>query len=171
MVNKKVKNATVVEYDGIKFKSKLEAAFYKLLTQAGFEPKYEERTYLLWKGCKPTVPFYTKDRKTKLLKLDVTKLRNMTYTPDFTFNYNGKLIIIEAKGKENDTYPLKRKLFRGLLEDYIHDNPLFFEVFSKKQLQQAIEIIKSYEPIGKEDTGTSAESPTERCSYCRQAPE
>ena len=89
-MNKKVKNATVIEYDSIRFKSKLELAFYKLLIQAGFEPKYEERTYLLWEGYKPTIPFYTKDRKTKLLKLENTKLKNITYTPDFTFNYNGR---------------------------------------------------------------------------------
>lgn len=171
MANKKVKNATVIEYNGVSFKSKLEVSFYKILLQAGFEPQYERRTYLLWEGCKPTVPFYTKDRKTELLKLDETKLRNMTYTPDFTFNYNGRLIIIEAKGKENDTYPLKRKLFRGLLESCTHDNPLFFEVFTQKQLLQAIEIIKSYEPINPEDTGIIAQSPTERCQDCRQTPE
>nr|DAI45473.1 MAG TPA: Endonuclease [Bacteriophage sp.] len=161
-MNKKVRNATVIEYNGIKFKSKLEAAFYKLLIEAGFEPQYEQRTYLLWEGYKPTIPFYTKDKKTKLLKLKDTKLKNITYTPDFTFNYNGRLIIIEAKGKENDTYPLKRKLFRGLLECVASDNPLFFEVFSQKQLLQAIEIIKSYETIDKEDTGVVASSPTKR---------
>lgn len=171
MKNKKIKNATFVEYNSIKFRSKLEASFYRLLLEAGFEPQYERRTYLLWEGCKPTVPFYTKDKKTKLLKLDETKLRNMTYTPDFTFNYNGRLIIIEAKGKENDTYPLKRKLFRGLLEGCTHDNPLFFEVFTQKQLLQAIEIIKSYEPINPEDTGVVAQSPTERCQDCRQTTE
>lgn len=171
MKNQKIKNATSIEYNSIRFKSKLELSFYKILLQAGFEPQYERRTYLLWEGCKPTVPFYVKDRKTKLLKLDETKLRNMTYTPDFTFNYNGRLIIIEAKGKENDTYPLKRKLFRGLLEGCTHDNPLFFEVFTQKQLLQAIEIIKSYEPINPEDTGIVAQSPTERCQDCRQTPE
>lgn len=171
MPNKKVKNATVIDFNGIHFKSKLELAFYKILTQAGFEPQYEQKTYLLWEGCKPTIPFYTRDKKTKLLKLDETKLRNMTYTPDFTFNYNGRLIIIEAKGKENDTYPLKRKLFRGLLEGYSHDNPLFFEVFTQKQLLQAIEIIKSYEPINNEDTSTITASPTERCEDCRETPE
>lgn len=171
MGNKKVKNATEIVFDGIKFKSKLEAAFYKILTQAGFNPQYEQRTYLLWKGYKPTVPFYTKDKKTKLLKLYKDKLRNMTYTPDFTFNYNGRLIIIEAKGKENDTYPLKRKLFRGLLEGQTNDNPLFFEVYTQKQLLQAIEIIKSYEPINKEDRGIIAIPATERCEPCRQIPE
>lgn len=169
MTNKKVKNATVIEYNGIKFKSKLELAFYKLLVQAGFNPQYERKTYLLWEGCKPTVPFYTRDNKTKLLKLDNTKLRNMTYTPDFTFTYNGRFIIIEAKGKENDTYPLKRKLFRGLLENEVPDNPLFFEVFTQKQLLQAIEIIKSYD-LNTENTGTCAESPQEGCENCPETP-
>lgn len=147
MVNKKVRNATVIIYNNIRFKSKLEVSFYKILVQAGFEPKYEEKTYLLWEGYKPTIPFYTKNKKTKLLKLDMTKLRDMTYTPDFTFNYNGRLIIIEAKGKENDTYPLKKKLFRKLLENHPEENPLFFEVFSQRQLQEAIKIIKSYEAV------------------------
>ena len=171
MVNKKVKNATVIEYNGIRFKSKLEVSFYKMLLQAGFNPQYECKTYILWKGFKPTIPFYTKHKKTRLLKLNITKLQNMTYTPDFTFNYNGRLIIIEAKGKENDTYPLRRKLFRGLLESYSQDNPLFFEVFTQKQLLQAIEIIKSYEAINSEDTNIIAKSPAERCENCKQTPE
>ena len=169
MANKKVKNATVIEYNGIKFKSKLELSFYKLLVQAGFEPQYERRTYILWEGCKPTIPFYTKDKKTKHLKLDNVKKTNMTYTPDFTFNYKGRLIIIEAKGKENDTYPIKRKLFRGWLEKRIPDNPLFFEVFTQKQLLQAIEIIKSYD-LDTKDTGPCAESPREGCPDCRETP-
>lgn len=168
MANKKVKNATVIEYDGITFKSKLECAFYKELKEAGFEPQYESRTYLLWKGLKPTIPFYTRDRKTKEIKLEMTKLRDMTYTPDFTFNHNGHFIIIEAKGKENDTYPLKRKLFRGLLEDIAPDNPLFFEVFSKKQLLEVINIIKSYD--SREDKSIIKASPKEGHSYCRETP-
>lgn len=162
MVNKKVKNATVIEYNGIEFKSKLEVTFYKMLLLAGFKPQYEKRTYLLSEGFKPTIPFYTKDKKLKLLKLDMKKLRDMTYTPDFTFNYNGRLIIIEAKGKENDTYPLKRKLFREVLEHCTDDNPLFFEIFTQKQLLQAIEIIKSYEAINPKDTSIAGTPANER---------
>lgn len=170
MANKKVKNATVIEYNGIKFKSKLECAFYKKLLEAGFDPQYEHRTYLLWNGFRPSVPFYTKDKATKMLRLDMAKLRDMTYTPDFTFNYNGHLVIIEAKGKANDTYPLKRKLFRGLLEGMTHDNPLFFEVFTQKQLLEAINIIKSY-GISREDTSNAPESPQEGYTTCAETPE
>lgn len=151
MSNKRVKNATIIQYRDIKFKSKLEATFYKMLLQAGFNPQYESKTYVLWNGFKPTIPFYTKDRKTKDLKLSTDKLRDITYTPDFSFNYNGLEIIIEAKGKENDTYPIKRKLFRKILEK-LSPKPLVFEVFNKKQLLSAIEIIKSYEAINTENT-------------------
>ena len=151
MSNKRVKNATIIQYRDIKFKSKLEATFYEMLLQAGFNPQYESKTYVLWNGFKPTIPFYTKDRKTKDLKLSTDKLRDITYTPDFSFNYNGLEIIIEAKGKENDTYPIKRKLFRKILEK-LNPKPLVFEVFNKKQLLSAIEIIKSYEAISTENT-------------------
>jgi hypothetical protein len=168
--NKKVKNAKVIVYNNIRFKSKLEVSFYKILTQAGFNPQYERITYLLWKGFKPTIPFYTKDKKTKLLKLDEVKLRDMTYTPDFTFRYNGRLIIIEAKGKENDTYPLKKKLFRGLLESMTLDNPLFFEVFTQKQLLQAIEIIKSYGSVNRENQCCSSCITEEGHRDCRETP-
>lgn len=94
----------------------------------------------------------------------------MTYTPDFTFNYNGRLIIIEAKGKENDTYPIKKKLFRGVLET-LPNNPMFFEIFNKKQLLQAIEIIKSYESINPKDKDIVAVPTTKGHTDCKQIPE
>lgn len=161
MINKKVKNATPVEYNGIHFKSTLELTVYKELVQAGFEPKYEQRSFILWHGFRPTVPFYTREEKKAkskvILKMD--KLRNMIYTPDFTFDYNGHLIIIEVKGRENDVYPIKRKMFRQALEDYTYESPLFFEVFSKDQLLQVIKIIKSYDAVNREDTDLISESP------------
>ena len=49
---------------------------------------------------------------------------------------------------ENDCYYLKKKLFRKYLEDLYNTTgkkSIFFEVYSKKQLLQAIEIIKQYE--------------------------
>jgi hypothetical protein len=76
-----------------------------------------------------------------MLKLNSTKLIDTTYTPDFTFEYHGALIIIEAKGFENDVFPLKKKMFRGVLE-HLNQNAIFFEIYTKKQLLQAIEIIK-----------------------------
>jgi hypothetical protein len=142
MANKKIRGATSLVSDGISFKSKLEVVIYKELLRAGFNPKYEERKFVIWEGIKPTKPFYNRDIQTKMLKLDMGKMRDITYTPDFTFEYKNHLIIIEAKGFENDTFPIKKKLFRGLLEK-METSVIYLEVYTKKQLLQAIEILKA----------------------------
>lgn len=142
MANKKILGATSLVSDNITFKSKLEVTIYKELLRAGFNPKYEEQKFVIWEGIKPTKPFYNRDIKTKMLKLDMGKMRDITYTPDFTFKHKKYLIIIEAKGFENDTFPIKKKLFRGLLET-MKTPVIYFEIYTKKQLVQAIEIIKS----------------------------
>ena len=142
--NKKIKNATQNTVDGINFKSRLEAMIYRVLRENGFDPKYEPWQFVIWEGYRPTVPFYDRDSQTGLLKLNSKKIIDITYTPDFCFDYNGIIIIIEAKGLENDRFPMKKKMFRKFLEEW--GKPvLYFELYSKKQLLQAIEIIKSYD--------------------------
>lgn len=142
MNNKKIKNACAKSFNNIVFKSQLEVVIYKELFRAGFNPKYEERKFVIWEGIKPTKPFYNRDIQTKMLKLDMGKMRDITYTPDFTFEYKNHLIIIEAKGFENDTFPIKKKLFRGLLEK-METSVIYLEIYTKKQLLQAIEILKA----------------------------
>ena len=138
MENKKIKNATSLTTNDITFKSKLEASVYRHLLQAGFSPAYEEVTFTIWEGFKPTIPFYGKQG------LNMKKLISITYTPDFTFCYEDKFIILEVKGFQNDLFPYKFKMFRKLLEQPEYKNVLLFEVFSIKQLKEYIEIIKSY---------------------------
>lgn len=142
MENKKIKNARTSVYNGIIFKSKLEETFYKTLMLAGLNPLYENHTYILMKGFTPTVKFYNRSNS-KEFKLDMRKVRDITYTPDFTILYKGALFIIEAKGIENDTYPLKKKLFRKLLET-LEIPCIYFEVHTKRELLSVIDIIKSY---------------------------
>lgn len=140
--NKKILNASPLEWGGIKFKSKFEAQTYKLLREEGFNPTYEGIRFKIWEGLTPTVQFYDKDPKTGLLKLNMNKLRDITYIPDFIFIWNNVEIIIEIKGFENDVFPIKKKLFRKFLESW--NKPiLYFEIYNKKQLIQAIEIIKN----------------------------
>lgn len=140
--NKKIRNARESTFNGITFKSKLEESFYKTLVAAGLEPDYEPIKFVLVEGFKPTVPFYNRN-KSKVFRMDMTKVRDITYTPDFTILYNDTLFIIEAKGIENDTFPLKKKLFRRLLESM--EMPcVYFEVHTKKELLEVIKIIKSY---------------------------
>lgn len=140
--NKKIKNASPLEYDGISFKSKLEKMIYQTLKEQGFPVEYEPHKFVLWQGFRPTVPFYDKDKSTRMLKLENKKIIDITYTPDFVFTYKGFLVVIEAKGMENDRFYLKKKMFRKWLEDN-HPKSIYFEIYTKKQLLQAISIIQN----------------------------
>ena len=139
--NRKIKNATPTLYNGIQFKSKLEVSCYKTLIEHGLMPLYEQRTFTIWQGFRPSVPFYNRDRKTKDICLDNHKLRDITYTPDFTLTHNGTLVILEIKGAFNDVFPIKRKLFRKHLETV--GNAVYFEIHTKRELLNAIGIIKN----------------------------
>lgn len=140
--NKKIINASPLEYDGIYFKSKLEKMAYQTLKEQGFPVLYEPKKFIIWEGFRPNVPFYNKDASTRMLKMDSKKVIDISYTPDLMFEYNNHLIIIEMKGFENNTYPLKKKIFRKWLESN-YPNSIYFEIFTKKQLLQAIDIIKN----------------------------
>lgn len=141
MVNKKIKNATKKTYNNITFKSTLETTCFKILSEEGFNPQYEQMKFVLWEGYYPTIPFYTKNKKTGNLKLDQTKIKDITYTPDITFWYKNTLVIIEVKGFENDVYPYKRKMFRKIMES--QKDVIIFEIFSKKTMLEAIKIIRN----------------------------
>lgn len=139
-INKKIKNATKNNSFGIEFKSQLEATVYKVLKEQGFNPEYEKRTFELAPKLRPSIPFYK--RVNKVFGLEIKPLQPITYTPDFTFKYNDILVIIEVKGFENDVYPVKRNLFRRQLET-MNASVIFFEIRTKKELLQAIQIIKN----------------------------
>lgn len=151
--NKKIRNAHPKEYNGIKFKSQLEVMTYKTLLQAEMNPQYEKQTFILFDGFIPSVPFYTKNsfkRKNHNIEVlspatvkDKRPLTGITYTPDFTFDYNDKHIIVECKGMVNDVFPYKFKMFRALLEQSKDkDNIELWEIYTKKQLLECIEHLK-----------------------------
>lgn len=146
MENKKVINATECSYDGIDFKSKLEVACYIALKENGFTPEYEKYSYVLQESkLFPTLHYAPyKDRKThrNVWGLNKYKVVSIKYKPDFVLTVNGKLIVIEVKGYQNDRYPYQKKLFFKWLEDNC-PNSAFFEVHNKKQLKAAIEVIKT----------------------------
>lgn len=96
--NKKVKNATPLEYDGISFKSKLEMFCYKLFKENNVPVEYE------------TVKFQILDPFT----YEGEKIRGMTFTPDFV----GDTFVVECKGFMNDAFPLRWKLFKYHLSSH-----------------------------------------------------
>lgn len=112
--NKKIKNATVCQENGITFRSQQERAVYKYLVSIGITPKYETERFTIWDRAKFSVPFYDRYGKT-FMKIN-RKPTAVHYTPDFIFNIAGIKVILEVKGYKNDAVPYKIRLFRDYLE-------------------------------------------------------
>ena len=141
MTNRKVLNATHVEVDGIQMKSKIERTIYLALKELGITPQYEGETFVYWKDRKPKTLFYDRSSK-RQLRLNMKKLISIKYTPDFVFMYDGIKVIIEVKGWENDSFPLRKKLFRGYL-DTLPYPVVYAEIFTKKQLLEFMEVLQT----------------------------
>lgn len=169
-LNKKIKNATECKIDGITFKSQLEKSIYSTLQQLGFNPQYEPKTFILWEGFTPITPFYDREttaqqtkrinsgdlQKGRILIHKKGKIIGIRYTPDFYFKYKDLDVYIEAKGIENDLFYIKKKLFRYLLDKQLEEkgqHSIFFEIYTKAQLLQSIEIMKNYELTISKDSG------------------
>ena len=146
-MNKKVKNVQGCSYNGIDFKSQLERDTYIALLEAGFNPEYEKRTYILQDTKHfPTLHYAPyKDRKLRqnVWGLNTYKMVSIKYKPDFTFYVKDKLIVIENKGYANDRYMYQKKLLFKWLEEN-QPNSAFFEIHNKKQLNKSIEILKEW---------------------------
>lgn len=139
--NRRIIGATPYRaFDGTWMRSKLETRIYKWLYDLGFSPQYEGETFITWVGPRPTVPFYDLS-KTRHNQLNMKKLIDIRYTPDFIMMYKGIKVIIEAKGIENDQFPIRKKLFRAFLETV--DYPVIYaEIYTKRQLNEFINELK-----------------------------
>jgi len=140
-VNKKVRNATPLTYDNISFRSKLEVTTYKTLKEAGFSPMYEPQTYILQEGFNTANLYYRKTPKSKIMKLSNSFLP-ITYTPDIEVKYKEYVAIFEVKGFADAKFPLKKKMFFKYLKDKNLTSYIYFEVHSKANVLQAIDILK-----------------------------
>lgn len=76
---------------------------------------------------------------TKKLYNKGSKIRPITYTPDFV-DPNGKFII-ETKGYANESFPLRWKLFKKHLKDTQQQYVLFMPR-NKKQVDEVVDLIK-----------------------------
>ena len=117
ITNKKIKNATPLIYEGIKFRSKLEVNCYKLLLENKISCEYEKTKFILQDNF-----IYNNN-----------KIRQITYTPDFV----GNTFIIECKGFSNDIWPLKWKLFQY----YLFKNNIQVELFVVKNKRDILSMI------------------------------
>ena len=146
--NAKVINATPCSYNGIDFKSKLEMNIYKAIESEGYAPLYEPITFTIWNGFKPRIPFYKKNKSSRKMVLENTKIRDITYTPDIIFYAGTRMILVEVKPDyENDVFPYKKKLFRRFLETQFEGiseehMPIYVQVGTIKHLKDFIRILK-----------------------------
>jgi hypothetical protein len=130
--------AKKTKVDGITFKSKLEALTYRLLKEANVPSEYEQRSYELIEGFKPKTECW--EHRYDRFMLRETKISSISYTPDFTCP-NGTWVI-EAKGRANESFPIRWKLFRRHVEQYF-PIPVLFLVTNEKDIRMAIERIKT----------------------------
>jgi hypothetical protein len=133
----KVKNVQKPKFDGINFQSKLEMHCYKKLKEEKIPIEYEGTTFTIFPAT--IYPQACYEGTTKKLYNKGSKIRPITYTPDF-IDPNGKFII-ETKGYANESFPLRWKLFKKHLKDNNHHYVLFMPR-NKKQVDEVIELIK-----------------------------
>ena len=107
--------AKKVSFDGIDFASGLEKYMYQALKDAKIKAQYEGKTFVVSEGFDfPNTSIERcangrgdfKDRGNK-------KILPIKYTPDFV----GDGFIIECKGRANESFPLRWKLFKKLVSN------------------------------------------------------
>ena len=102
--------AKKVTYDGIKFASGLEKYMYIALKKAKIKAKYEGKTYTIQEGFEFDVQSYERQSngKGEFKNRGNKKILPIKYTPDFVSNN----FIIECKGRANESFPMRWKLFK-----------------------------------------------------------
>ena len=102
--------AKKISYDGINFASGLERYTYIALKKEKLFEGYENEVFQLVEGFDFTNQAYEKQAngKGEYINRGQKKILGIKYTPDFV----GKDYIIECKGRANESFPLRWKLFK-----------------------------------------------------------
>ena len=131
-----VANKTV--YDGITFSSGLEAYMYILLRDSGIKFEYEKQSYELLPALIFTNDCVEKRGKSELKNTINKKIANLVYTPDF----EGDTFIIETKGRANDSFPLRWKMFKHYMIK-VGDKRALYKPQTKQDCETVMEMIKN----------------------------
>jgi hypothetical protein len=130
-------NSKKTVIDGIEFQSRLESYAYVKLKELGIEFQYEERSFTLIDGFTPKIYAWESIRDKFIPRLK--KVLPITYKPDFTCP--NMTWVIEVKGRANELFPMRWKLFKR----YLNVNSIFPELFlphDKKEIDIAVQWIK-----------------------------
>ena len=130
--------AKKVSFDGIQFASGLEKYMYQALKNAKIKAEYEGKTYVLQESFAFEVDSYERQANGKgdLVNRGQKKILNIKYTPDFVSDS----FIIECKGRANESFPLRWKMFKK----YVNDNlkhVILYKPQNQKECDKVIELI------------------------------
>ncbi len=141
MVRSKKKGPVVskkVKYNGVTFASGLEKYMYKALLDAKIDFDYEGEVFELI----PSFHFENdcierqSNGKGEFINRGNKKVLNIKYTPDFV----GNDFIIETKGRANDSFPLRWKMFKNWLI-INNDNRALYKPQNQKDCDETIKLI------------------------------
>lgn len=135
-------NNTIIEKDGIRFRSLLELYCYDKLNEYGIEFQYEKIRYTLVASYKFKGKSYERVKK-KGKNLFIEKQAaypRITYLPDFV----GKNWVIETKGMESAEFKIKWKLFKKFVDINKLELTLFLP-HTRKEVDEAVSIIRELE--------------------------
>ena len=128
-----------ISYDGINFASGLERYTYIALKKAKLFEGYENEVFQLIQGFDFKNQSYEKQANGKgdYTNRGQKKILGIKYTPDFV----GKDYIIECKGRANESFPLRWKLFKLWLTKNNIGKTLY-KPQNQKEVDRTIQLIK-----------------------------
>tara|TARA_X000001382_G_scaffold53499_2_gene36452 strand:+ start:447 stop:905 length:459 start_codon:yes stop_codon:yes gene_type:complete len=128
--------AKKVTFDGIKFASGLEKYMYMALKKAKIKAKYEGQTYVVQEGFEFKNESYERQSngKGELINRGCKKILPIKYTPDFI----SSSFIIECKGRANESFPLRWKMFKK----YVNKNLKHVTLYKPQNQKECDEVIK-----------------------------
>ena len=127
-----------VVFDGITFASGLERYMYQALKKAKIKAKYEGQTYTLIDGFDFDVDCIERQSngKGEFKNRGNKKILPIKYTPDFVSEW----FIIECKGRANESFPMRWKLFKRMInikQPYV----TLYKPQNQKECDRVIELI------------------------------
>jgi len=130
--------AKKVVCDGIQFASGLEKYMYLALKKAKIKSVYEGQTYVLQDGFEFTNDCYEKqgNGKGEYKNRGNKKILNVKYTPDFVAD----TFIIECKGRANESFPMRWKMFKKHVKDNLPCVTLY-KPQNQKDCDETIQLI------------------------------
>ena len=130
--------AKKVSFDGITFASGLERYMYQALKKAKIHAVYEGATFILQEDFKFEIDSYERQANGKgdMVNRGQKKIQNIKYTPDFVSDS----FIIECKGRANESFPLRWKMFKKHVKETLPHVTLY-KPQNQKECDQVIKLI------------------------------